>query len=306
LERKLEAELAAYESLRLAYEADRKTLINRFLVRGPNGRDYAKSGNGLVGGTSWILSYDVPVGASQEEANRQRDELADQSARQNKDYVGSVDINRYNHAIAIASSNSIVKDLFTRVALDQLTRGQYSAWAQEGYEALRSRQYDELGCHSNGAMICLAALTNEDVLADRVVLYGPQLTAESVRMWSNIARKKNIKVEMLINQYDSVPAVSLLASLSADRSVENARIAAKPIFRDVEALKAAIHELGPGVLVTTFECPLPSMLSFTSCHDMTSYRRNRNCSAPSLRPLTIVPGTRLPDGSSVREPPPPC
>jgi hypothetical protein len=303
---RLQSEVADYAAMRTAYEEQLRAAHDKYFVIGPNGNPYLRSGNGLVGGTSWILSYDVPLGASREEADRQREELKALGQEQGKDYVGSVDTARYNFAVAIAFTTSVVGDLVTRIPYDQITRGQFSAWVRPGYDQLRGRHFEELGCHSNGAMICLAALQNEDVLVKRVVLYGPQLTAESVRIWSRMVPKQVESVEILINQYDPVPPVSLYASLRTVPSENNNRIASAPIFKEVGAMKAALLELGGNLNIVTFDCPFPfNTVSPTSCHDMTTYRRNRNCSAQQ-RTSAVVPGTMLPGGRAVSEPPPPC
>src|SRR5260370_25116956 len=79
-----------------------------------------------------------------------------------------------------------------------------------GYAALTGRSFHELACHSNGAMICLAALRNADVKADNAVLYGPQITQKSLEQWDGLVRSGQVKsVTLVINSGDVVPPLSL-------------------------------------------------------------------------------------------------
>jgi len=178
---------------------------------------------------------------------------------------------------------------------------------QKGYDALRGRQFDELGCHSNGAMACLAALQNGDVLARKVVLFGPQLTAESIKMWNQMIEAGQVaSVEVVVNANDPVPALSLYASTRLRIDEDARRIAGKPLFRDLAAMHDAVLELGPRVHVSTYACEEAGILDPTACHDMRAYRKNRACATQPLSPTSLVPGTRLPGGQSLAEPPPPC
>lgn len=309
---KLDAEIVAYDRQRQAYEAAVAAAVTKFwatpgIVRGLNGRAYIASGNGLVGGTAWVLNYDVPPGASRETADRQREELKRQAEEQGKTYDAAIDTAHYNFAIGIAASTNIAFDLVRRVSLDQLSRGQYTADVQKGYDALRGRQFGELGCHSNGAMICLAALQNGDVLAGKVVLFGPQLTAESVRMWSRMVESGQVSsVEFVINANDPVPALSLYASTRFRPDDDARRIASKPLFRSSSAMSEAVAELGPKVKVSIYACSKAGLANPTGCHDMEAYRKNRACERMLAAPRALVPGTRLPGGHALAEPPPPC
>lgn len=308
----LDAAIAAYDKQRQAYEAAITAAVGVFwatpgIVRGLNGRAYVASGNGLVGGTSWVMNYNVPPGASRETAERQREELKRQAQEQGKTYDDAIDTAHYNFAIGVASSTNIAFDLVRRVSLDQLSRGQYTADIQKGYDALRGRQFAELGCHSNGAMICLAALQNGDVLAGKVVLFGPQLTAESIRMWSQMVESGQVSsVEFVVNANDPVPALSLYASTRFRLDEDARRIAGKPLFRSATALGEAVTELGPRVKVSTYACAEAELSNLTGCHDMEAYRKNRACERLQALPRALVPGTRLPGGQLLAEPPPPC
>jgi hypothetical protein len=105
-------------------------------------------------------------------------------------YDEGVDCKRYQFVLGMAVSVDAFTDLKGRVAFDDLTNGQFSANGQGLYDKLRGKGFGELGCHSNGAMVCLAALENKDIKAERVVLYGPQVTRESPEVWDQLVREQ--------------------------------------------------------------------------------------------------------------------
>jgi hypothetical protein len=75
-----------------------------------------------------------------------------------------------------------------------------------GYATLTGRSFHELACHSNGAMVCLAALERKDVKADNVMLYGPQPTEKALEEWDGMIRSgQAISVTLVINSGESVP-----------------------------------------------------------------------------------------------------
>jgi hypothetical protein len=261
-------------------------------------RSYRHVGNGLVGGTGWRTGYYVPIGASPEVRARALERLREQSrlaGRVGRDaYEESVDLDLYNFVIGIAASTSEWTDLNQRVRFDQLHNGQASR-DQEGYNALKYRRFDELGCHSNGAMICLAALWNHDVRADRVVLYGPQITPESLAMWNELLATHRISsLQIYLNENDPVPPLALLFN-----TAPTARVVwrARPIFFNVQALRQTVQELSPQAELHTFSCgDHPTK----DCHSMAVYSADRNCADAQRAP---VPGTRTPNGQSVLSPP---
>ena len=267
-------------------------------------RTYISSGNGLIGGTSWILGYNVPPGANRaliDEAKRRlRQMAADKSEK--------VDLNRYNFVLGIAASTAILKDLASRVYFDELSNGKATQQDQIAYNSLRGRAFNELGCHSNGAMICLAALENGDIKADRVVLYGPQITPESLRMWEKLIQTKPPtvrSVQIYLNQNDPVPPLSLLFGGQVSGPIASAGVAAaatappltagvvaglvtekvvnpvpKPGDRQADlpyfttdGLTKQIRQLAPSIGVKTFACS--SAITTLKCHDMAAYTKDR-------------------------------
>src|SRR5437879_12623286 len=98
-------------------------------------------------------------------------------------------------------------------------------------------------------MVCLAALQNQDVRADNVVLYGPQITRESLKMWNYLLQTGQVKsVQIYVNQNDPVPPFSLaLGDLFQDVTTE-------PAFLNSGVLQSTINEPGPWNAAHTFPC----------------------------------------------------
>ena len=259
-------------------------------------RRYRPSGNAFIGGTSWIVGYNVQS-ADPAIIAKEREMLKKQMELAGINYAAGVDFQRYNFVLGIGASTSVLVDLKNRVVFDEFKGGQFSAKEQGLYNSLKGRSFGELACHSNGAMVCLAALENQDVQADRVVLYGPQITRESLQLWNRLLQTGQVKsVQIYINQNDPVPPFSLaLGDLFQDLPVQAALL-------NSNALKSTINETSPRISVRTFSCGkgVPTV----DCHDMTVYKRDRGCVASPAG--KTVPGTSLPVKGGVAEPPPPC
>jgi hypothetical protein len=261
-------------------------------LRGHTWRQYRLSGNGFIGGTSWLVGYNV------QDANpailaKEKQMLQKQMELSGKEYDG-VDFSRYNFVLGIGASTNILLDLKNRVIFDEFKNGQFSAREQALYASLKDRQFGELACHSNGAMICLAALENQDVIADRVVLYGPQITRESLQMWNELVRSGYVKsLDIYVNENDPVPPFSLALGDLFSNVPEQAELLSP------NTLKKLINETSPKIAVHTFSCGADSPT--LDCHDMKVYKRDRGCFAkPSGK---MVPGTALPGKGGVIEPP---
>ena len=262
----------------------------------PTPGNFKPSGNALIGGTTWITGYNVPPGSTPELKKRAAEMLRQQMKLADIPYSEAIDFTRYNFVLGIGASTDAFTDLRKRVLFDNLMAGQATAELQSAYSALKGRSFDELGCHSNGAMICLAALENRDIRADRVVLYGPQITPESLRMWESLIKEKRIKsVQIYLHQNDPVPAVSMMFGAS---SVAEG-LASVALFK-TDVMKWAVHETAPSISVKTFACggSVPTL----DCHDLTSYKYERGC-LPT--PATKADAPKLPIGNGLFEPPPP-
>jgi len=256
---------------------------------------FIASGNAFVGGTEWLIGYNVQS-ADPAIREKARELYRRQMELSGKHYSG-VDFERYNFVIGVAASTDAWTDLRKRVVFDHLRNGNYSRENQEFYNSLKGRKFSELGCHSNGAMVCLAALVNKEIKADRVVLYGPQITPESLKIWNELVRNGQVKsVQILINNNDPIPSVSMLFARGLGTTERVALL-------QTSSLARTINETAPRIAVRTSQCD--SVMPSLDCHSMALYKRNRGCSAPTGR-QTIVPGTTLPGRGGVTEPPAPC
>lgn len=259
---------------------------------------FRPSGNGLIGGTSWIVGYNVPPGSNPTLRARANEMLRQQTALAGIPYNESIDFERFNFVLGIAASTTIFTDLRRRVLFDNLSNGQATPQMQSAYNSLKGRSFDELDCHSNGAMICLAALENSDITADRVVLYGPQITSESLALWQGLIQSRRVRsVQIYINQNDPVPAVAMLFG-SGNALEAGANL---PLF-NVNAMGRVISDAAPSIGVKVFSCG--GLVPTLDCHDLRVYKINRGCNRTSSG--QTVPGTSLPGGRGVLEPPPPC
>lgn len=173
----------------------------------------------LVGGTTWSGEiYNLTP-----EENRNREEYKArllQSGLDYRDYFATMD---YDAIVGVAYSSKVIYDLPFRVLLDNISLGRMSAEFYSGYNALKGYQATELDCHSNGAMICLAALAKGDAMARKVRLFGPQITANAMQEWRKLLELRKIEsLEIVVQDGDPVPYVSNLGGLLVEKPVEAA------------------------------------------------------------------------------------
>jgi hypothetical protein len=270
-----------------------------------DGRSYQPSGNGMVGGTVWITGYNVQK-ADPAVVKKAHEMMAEQMRLAGMAYADGVDFQRYNFVLGIAASTNTLVDLASRVVFDEYKNGRFSAENQAAYNGLKGRQFGELGCHSNGAMVCLAALENHDIVADKVVLYGPQITVESLKMWDELVREHKVgSIQIYVNSGDPVPPVSLAIG---GGTVGSYLVSSLALMRPASFVDV-IHETAPELKVRTLSCASSPDLN---CHGADVYNRNVRqigCGArSSTSPATAVPGTALPGRpeTAAKEPPPPC
>lgn len=262
-------------------------------------KTYKPSGNALIGGTSWIFGYNAPPGTDPEVLKRAHTIARRLAEEEAVPYNENIAFQRYNFVLGVAASTETLQDLGSRVIFDELSAGQYTAKTQGLYSSLKGRKFGELACHSNGAMVCLAAVENRDVEAAHIVLFGPQITLESLKMWDDLVKSGRVQtLQIYINQGDPIPAASLLAGNPI--TLAASPLLAAPLFR-AQVLKAVLGTLAPSAHVTIFACGNAPDIA---CHDMKRYKENRGDCLAS--PGRIVPGTTVPGGGGVVEPPPPC
>lgn len=212
-----------------------------------------------------------------------------------REIPAGVDVGIYNMGLGIAVSTSEIEDLARRVLLDQLSAMPVPPSAMSGYNAIKDRRFDLLGCHSNGANTCLIALQSNDASARDVVLYGPQITPFTAAIWQQLLSQHKIRsLRIVINQNDPVPALAMLVNSHSYLFPSNARLLGQGTD-----LKATISSFVPNAQIEVHQCSF-SWRSPLGCHRMTAY--------PQCKPgrsTKSVAGTRGYPGSSYREPPPP-
>lgn len=233
------------------------------------------SGNGMVGGTSWILGYNVQK-PSPELIAKSRAMLAEQERLAGHTYSDGIDFAHYNFVIGIAADTNAAVDLAKRVVThDEGTEGEYSIENQPGYASLAGRSFNDLACHSNGAMVCLAALRAKDVKADKVTLYGPQITQVALEQWDGLVRSGQVKsVTVVINSGDLVPPLSLAFEdyVSSRLDGRQETYANKALLKTKE-LTEAVNETAPRLLVHVYSGCSFAISNPMHCHEMATYKR---------------------------------
>jgi hypothetical protein len=173
--------------------------------------------HGLVGGTSWTYGFKWPKAPCSGECQSAIKSALD---KQLSLYCSSQDDPAqcvreglpftpadYDLVISMGTYHSFIQDLATRVVFDGVTFGKFTAEHKEIFAGLLDRQFNTLDCHSNGAMLCLAALESGRTKAAEVRLFGPQIDPAAAEKWKALA-SKGVKVEIYIDNGDPVPALA--------------------------------------------------------------------------------------------------
>jgi hypothetical protein len=250
----------------------RATAFNAEVEAAMRDAPYRPSGNGMVGGTGWIVGYNVPK-PTPELIAKSRAMLVEQERLAGHSYADAIDFDHYNFVIGIAADTDFGWDLVKRVlSHDEETAGQYSIENQPGYAALAGRGFHDLACHSNGAMVCLAALAAEDVKADNVTLYGPQITQEALEQWDGLVRNGQVRsVTLVMNSGDPVPSLSLaFEDYVRSRREGRTETYKSRALLETKDLTSAIHETAPRLLVHVHECWF-NVIDPLHCHEMKKY-----------------------------------
>lgn len=248
----------------------------------------------LVGGTGWVYGYNVPPGQGQLAAGAQAN-LEKQLSLAGISPDQFTSVAEYNMVIGVASTQENVRDLMNRVVLggptgggDQLSDGGFSADAQPLYASLRGTQTSRLDCHSNGAMVCLAAISRGDVVAGDIRLFGPQITPSAVSKWEELLEMGKIKsLEINITVGDPIAPASY-AFADAPKSYALTTIAsAVKKFGDItkleafspegaEKLREQIQRAAPAIHVNVLEdagCRQQLASDKFACHNMSLYQK---------------------------------
>lgn len=249
---------------------------------------------GLIGGMTWNLGMSIPAAATPERREALHQAVI-QQANESGIPIGSIDLERYDFVLGIAAYSDF-RD-FYRVFRDQ-DNGAYSREVRRRFELLRG-DFRELSCHSNGAMLCLRALEFGQARARDVVLYGPQLTRESMRIWREMLRRGDIaSLRVVVNSGDPVPPLSILGLGALDRRRTGTTL---DLLFNSDSLARTIRDAMPGAEVITYHCNDGVL----ECHRMERYRQlDPDCRAQEERRGTAA-GTRGQRGVPYREPPRP-
>ena len=177
----------------------------------------------MVGGTGWtedVYSHGHTPGETAEQRARIDAAFRDKLKRAGLPQSTFMALDEYDQTIGVAVSASFIKDLGMRVFLDQFARGQATPELQTGYDRLKNQEADLLVCHSNGAMVCLAALRNGDTRARRVRILGPQISRDAMAEWQALldpppgsAGNRIDSLEVVLMTNDPVPMMSAVGGM---------------------------------------------------------------------------------------------
>lgn len=173
--------------------------------------------HGLVGGTSWTYGFKRPKVSCTADCRATMKAALDKqlslycSSQADPTQCMSDGLpftpEDYDFVVSMGSYHSFIEDLALRVVFDSATFGKFTAEHKEIFASLLDRQFDQLDCHSNGAMLCLAALESGRTKATEVRLFGPQINPAAAEKWKALAAK-GVKVTIYVNNGDPVPALS--------------------------------------------------------------------------------------------------
>jgi hypothetical protein len=187
---------------------------------------------------------------------------------------GLLDLDKYEFAFGLAISPDIsAMDLteLLRAIADDTLEGVWSQKTRKNYPSLIGRDFDTLTCHSNGAMICIAALRNGDIAARSVTLWGPQITADSLAGWQTLVTQGWVEsVQMKWTDRDIVPIVSYdLGKYELGKFVAGAQV-----MPDRNLVEFAIRIKAPSIQLESGRCP-DRTTPWTSvpCHEAAIYQR---------------------------------
>lgn len=254
---------------------------------------YLWQDDGIILGTG--KTFDSAFRISPREETPERRRIADQTLRWQMEKAGLgldefIAIKDYDFIIGLAVSSNEFVDLKVRVLQDQLSSGRATPEIQLQYNRLKGKSFGSLDCHSNGAMICLAALRNGDITARKVRLLGPQITPGALAEWEQLLDPKSSlridDLEIVVNEKDPVPVVSYLWEQIRERvqddSVSDQFAGRAPLGLRVDPQITTCDGLRgcrtyPGPKVRRLPCDpgfLARRIGFSlECHYIGAYRR---------------------------------
>ncbi len=239
--------------------------VRQFLARIDDLQKFRPERAGMVYGVGGQVGWKVPNHFTEAERLAAWGWVSEQARIANRPFPLGVDLQRYSFGIGVAESTTEWYDLIDRVIVDQFTRVPTRQTGTSGYNAIKGRRFEQLDCHSNGAMLCLLALYRDDARAGDVVLYGPQLTANSAALWNRLLNEGKIRsLRIIVNENDPITPLTLLVSSSP-----TSWLRARALLFDRSTLRQTVAEMIPGASVTTRPCA--SDWPTLNCHRMTAY-----------------------------------
>ena len=256
----------------------------------------------FVGGTGVVQGYYVPTDASASVKAAEIENLRKQLKL--KDGMTDAAIDEYLRAysgfdmmIGLGAKQEEAGDLAARVVgfgsrNDQFSNGEYTATTSPLYASLKGTKTARLDCHSNGAMVCLAAISRGDVLAQDVRLFGPQVSPAALKQWQALIANKTVRsVEINLMKDDPIAPMSYRADTVRSDLVVAGAVAGRPgvviaaLAHSTVAVTAPVNEVldgisqnAPSIRVNVFTDPSCSSRrradlrnQFFACHDMALY-----------------------------------
>lgn len=255
----------------------------------------------FVGGTGVVEGFYVPPGAAPSvratEERNLRTQLASKGLSPEAIAAYLRGYRGFDMMIGLGADPGEPGDLLKRVVgfgtnNDQFSNGSFTAEHQPLYASLQGTKTTRLDCHSNGAMVCLAALSQGDVQTQDVRLFGPQLSADALRRWQQLISNKTLRsVEINMMYDDPIAPMSyradkmrtdmiagglLLGPAGAVAATAWNSVAA--LVPPVEDVRAGIRENAPSIRVNILNDPGCSERrwadlrgQFFACHDMALY-----------------------------------
>lgn len=233
-------------------------------------RQYTTYKQGLVTGYKGIYGLNVPESQQGTEVEQKSGEMLEGqrilAGVSKEEFMNPRDS---SFIIGITRSHDL-SDLI-RVITYQTRRGRLSAAKEPLYASLRNRQFEQLDCHSAGAMVCLTALELRDAKARHVRLFGPQITPESLSQWQRLIEQGQVSsIELYINAGDPIPGLSY--SVGSYLYYGESWPPYEMSFD--ELLLTSIKKRAPGISVKFLPCHGRSGYFDSTCHLLKAYQIN--------------------------------
>jgi hypothetical protein len=201
------------------------------------------SSSDVTGDPDGFRNSDINKSA-REKANSELTNRLEQAGLKKDEFIDPKD---FDFLVGVAASGDLYKDNNLKFR-DELRKGQASGKLNEQYGNLKNKTIDTLNCYGDGAILCLAALSNRDVTAKSVKLYGPEITRESMKEWEYLVKSSGVgSVELYILSQDPIPGISYVAGESWSEFPQ--------VFVQ-NKLMNLLGEAAPSVRVFVSSCPV--------------------------------------------------